>query len=96
MDTSDCAQSTIGIEENDFQNSIQIYPNPTEGSFSISVDGNYSEMKIKITNSIGQVIAETEHPSSSLVNSILDGETGLYFVHITIDNQTTILSIIKK
>ena len=96
MDTSDCAQSTIGIDENDFQNSIQIYPNPTEGSFSISVDGSYSEMKIKITNSIGQVIAETEHASSSLVNSIIDGETGLYFVHITVDNQTTILSIIKK
>jgi hypothetical protein len=95
-DTSECVTSNVGIDNHDLSQSIRMYPNPTKSVFSLEIDGNYSEMKIQITNSLEQLISETNHKNSSVVNSIIDGKAGLYFVHVIVDNQTVVIRMVKN
>lgn len=69
-----------GIEENNFGNQINIFPNPNNGNFSInfSQTGNYL---IEITNGIGQKIYEEKITSKFyMVNTTFN--SGVYFLKI--------------
>jgi hypothetical protein len=56
-DTSSIAiHNCTGIDEYSLANSISVYPNPTSGQFSISVNGNYSELLINIVDVEGREV----------------------------------------
>ena len=50
--------STVGVDETTFGNSIEVFPNPTEGKFRINVKGvaNASTMDIRLIDANGKVI----------------------------------------
>lgn len=69
-----------GIEENNFGNQINIFPNPNNGNFSInfSQTGNYL---IEIANNIGQKVYEKEVMSKSYeINATFS--SGIYILKI--------------
>jgi hypothetical protein len=81
-----------------FQNSIKIYPNPSNDYITIDFGSNYATMNgytLKITNSLGQIVyttsINTQHTSLNL--STWTGN-GIYFVHL-IDAQSNIIDIRK-
>ena len=77
----------VDIEENDISNeSIKVYPNPSDGSFklNISVTGLYN--KVEILNHLGQLMMTTEITTNTSVielneESIL--KSGIYFIKLS-------------
>ena len=94
------ASSCIGIkvEEISLEDKIDIYPNPTNGNFTIKckIKNDYS---IQIVNMLGQNIVSLSSGinTGEMVNVNLgDQISGVYFVHIINDVSTTTKRIILK
>ncbi|MDX2359400.1 MAG: choice-of-anchor J domain-containing protein [Crocinitomicaceae bacterium] len=90
-DTSACVTSTVGLDEVTFVQGIEIYPNPSEGSFTIELSDLSTDMlTIEFTDAKGRVIT-----SETLLNvagdltvpmHIENVEAGVYFVRFSSQN----------
>lgn len=81
-----------------YQNSIKIFPNPTNDQLTIDYGTNFSTFAgytLKVTNSLGQVVyTSTINQQQSFVNLSTWSGNGIYFVHL-IDSQNSTLDIKK-
>jgi len=83
-DTSACMNiSSVGIEDIDFNTEIKVYPNPTSGQVTIDLGTDYSNVEIRVTNALGQIIDMKKMASASIVDMNLDGARGTYILEIT-------------
>ncbi|MCJ8290156.1 MAG: T9SS type A sorting domain-containing protein [Crocinitomicaceae bacterium] len=71
---------------------LAIYPNPTEGTFTITLDGNF-EYQIVTVN--GKVILTGSSIDSANVD-LVDLSTGIYFVRLTANGAEKMVKMIKK
>ncbi|MCO4813325.1 MAG: T9SS-dependent M36 family metallopeptidase, partial [Flavobacteriales bacterium] len=89
-DTSACMTvSTIGIVENNFGTDINVYPNPTSQDVTIDLGAEYSNIEIRVTNALGQIIDSKLINASNSIDITLDGASGTYILEITTDNDVT-------
>ncbi len=82
-------QSCVGLSEADVDLNISLYPNPATNFVTIEVYDRYNtgNLKLEITNSLGQVVS-TQTISSASQKVIMDVNNfskGLYFVKISSD-----------
>ncbi len=81
--------STTGITEVNKQN-IKIYPNPSNGQFTIEISDLVDEnCTIKIFNVIGSNVYTKEFSGKSLIKEVIDitqYAKGMYFVSVETDN----------
>ncbi|MFN8397014.1 MAG: LamG-like jellyroll fold domain-containing protein [Bacteroidia bacterium] len=81
-----------------YQNSIKIYPNPTNDQITINFGSNFSTMTgytLSIYNSLGQVVYSTPiNQAQTTVNLSSWTGYGIYFVHL-IDSQSHVIDIRK-
>lgn len=55
------SECQVGVEENVVDNNLNIYPNPTSGEFSMTMNSaSFSDYTIELTNMLGQVIYNDE------------------------------------
>ena len=81
-----------GIKELN-QNSISVYPNPTNGLFTIELN---STAQIIITNSLGEIIMNTTF-NSGLQNLDLQNKiNGIYFIRLIQNNKQEVYKLIKE
>jgi hypothetical protein len=84
VDTSTCTTiSTVGIEQNEGLGNLVVYPNPTDGNFTIDLGESHDQVLIQITNSLGQLVQNSVYNEVQLIDIQLDSESGIYFVEIT-------------
>jgi len=96
-DTSACYTITsVGIIENDFDNELVIYPNPTDGNFSIDLRENYQTVKLTITDLSGKRILSNDYHDSKLLNLEIEEPAGVYFLIIESGNKKAVIQLIKK
>jgi hypothetical protein len=96
IDTSECVTiNNIYINEYDTGNNIYIYPNPTNGSIIIDFGSENADSEITLINSIGQVVSNRQE-RSSLINRVIEGGCGLYFVIIRTGDKTFGFKIVKN
>lgn len=73
---------------------MAIYPNPNNGSFTLSIQVSANtELNLKISNALGEVLNEANLQLSAGVNSIPVNEklsSGVYFIQLTINGQRQI------
>ena len=82
-DTSACLTvDAVGIIENNFGTDIKVYPNPTSQELTIDLGEEYSNIVIRVTNALGQVIDVKQIAKSDSVNLTLDGAPGTYILEI--------------
>lgn len=80
------------------ENTVKIYPNPTDGELKVSI----AELKSTDSGSItvyttqGTQILQTNQISSEVVINLYDQPSGMYLLKITINNNSTTWKIIKK
>jgi hypothetical protein len=97
VDTSAClAITTVGIIESDFGGKLVVYPNPTNGNFSIVLGSIYKSSEIRITDMYGKLIYSKLITESQILNLSLEEPAGIYFISIQSDDKKAVLRLIKK
>jgi hypothetical protein len=98
VDTSDCFSITgVGIIENHIDNSLNIYPNPTNGNISIDMGAPYTSVDLKVLNAAGQLISSGEFSNSEKIELKIEGPAGCYYVHFrTSDNRKFVIKVLME
>ena len=78
-----CQQTTVGMNESGFANSIKLFPNPSTGIFTIQLNEKLINSELKITNSIGQVVLAKQLSKNSEEINLSEFSNGVYFLIIT-------------
>lgn len=70
---------------------INIYPNPTNGNFTINSNfPDVEKIELTITNCIGQIVDNKKYKYSSQLNvDLSEKQKGIYFIEVKTDNQTS-------
>jgi hypothetical protein len=77
-----------GIEENNFTNTIDIFPNPFSLLTTLQADNPLHNATLTVDNCFGQTVAQIENINGQTVVLSRDNlATGLYFARLTQDNQ---------
>ena len=96
-DTSICYNvSFVGIVENDFGNALILYPNPTDGNFSIDLGENLKTVMITITDLNGKLILSYNYNNSQLLNLKIEEPAGVYLLMIESGNKKAVVRLIKE
>jgi len=77
-------QSTVGISENSFGNTLQIYPNPTNGTFVIEIEETTT---VAIFDTMGRRIFEKQLNIGKNTIDLREQITGIYFTKIVLNNK---------
>lgn len=82
-----CVNSSVGIKENIFLSPSRLYPNPTTGLLNVQLGGEANEqLKIKIVNTLGQVVDTKTASGTTLISFDLNAyANGMY--HLIIEGK---------
>jgi hypothetical protein len=93
-DTSACFMiNSVGIENSDQEQMILVFPNPTDGVFSIYTH-DVSATSIEIYNVLGEKIEY--HQFSASYIDLSSQNKGIYYLKITTDKHTYVKKIILE
>ena len=93
-ETSDCVSLTVvGINENELENSLSVYPNPSKGQFNIELN---QAAEITITNALGVIVKTQNCIAGKNKITLADAPNGLYFVQLTHNNATLTKKVILQ
>ena len=108
--TDSCDETTYGETEdysvnivessldiNEFINEeIKLFPNPTNGSFSVNLIKDYDDVDITIRDIRGRLIESKSFKDANLVQMEFDAVAGVYFIIIKINNNTIVTKLVKN
>lgn len=79
---------TLGIDDIALKD-LSIYPNPSNGHFTIDLKQEYQEVTIQISNMLGQVIATESFAQARTIEQQINAQAGMYFVTIATETGAT-------
>jgi len=88
--------SSLGILENTFEINPLIYPNPTNGDFSIDLRTNYKKIDVTITDLNGKEIQSNSYVNSQLLHIVLKQASGLYLINIKSEDYKAVYKLLVK
>lgn len=86
----------VGLEDIEDNPSLNIFPNPNKGIFTISFDPSFNEtVKMEIVNTKGQMVANFEKVNSKVSQSINLSElaNGIYYLKVFTENETFVKKV---
>ena len=93
-DTSECVTiSEVGIKSFN-QSTLNVYPNPTEGQFTVTIDSQSAFTTMTVLNNVGQVVFEGQLTQLSTIFDFSGYSKGIYLIRI-IDGDRTYLERIS-
>tara|TARA_B110000090_G_scaffold199178_1_gene238811 strand:+ start:99 stop:2777 length:2679 start_codon:yes stop_codon:yes gene_type:complete len=95
-ETSLINPSTLGVIENNFGNNLLLYPNPTNGNFSIDLGKKYKTVTINIVDINGKSIQFKKFNESQLLNLKLEEPAGVYLLRIESEEKKAVIKLVKK
>lgn len=97
VDTSNCISiNSLGNTKNSFDNIFRVYPNPTNGQFSVDLGNNYIDVDITITDALGQSVDYKRLQNGSHFELTINDTNGIYFVNIVSGNRNEVIKVIKQ
>ena len=97
VDTSACAVITsVGILENSYGDTYIIYPNPTDGDFSIDLGENSNSVLLTMTDLIGNVIQSKNYHDVQLLNLNIEEPAGIYLLTIESGDKKAVIRLVKE
>ncbi len=97
VDTTSCITiSSVGIVENSFGSEFTVYPNPTNGNFSIDLGTVYENTQITITDISGRLVVSKNMTASQVLNLTIEEAAGIYFVTVEADNKKAVIHLVKE
>lgn len=87
---SDLYSPSVGIENTNIDKTVSVFPNPNNGTFTIQTNDE-KVTAIAIFNTLGEKVFEEIKINSSQKNIDLNKvNAGVYFIHITFDNNKSV------
>lgn len=84
VDTSACIEHLYSNTENQYlQSMINIFPNPTDGNFTIDLGEIYQEIQVEIYSLDGKLITNQSFNNQQQINAKIKEISGLYQLKIT-------------
>ena len=84
VDTSACIEYMWTNTQNQYlQSTVSIFPNPTNGNFTIDLGETYQDVQIEIYSIDGKIITNQTFNNQQQINAKIDAIAGLYQVKIT-------------
>ena len=97
VDTTACvAITTVGILENNFGNNLLVYPNPTNGNFSIDLGDVYENSEVLITDLSGKLLDSKTIAQSQTLNLSIREPAGIYILSIKAEDKKAVIRLIKE
>lgn len=77
---------------------VKLYPNPTQGHFSLSVNSVHNEMTMHIIllTSTGEVLYNKTLNSTVEDFDLSDQPAGVYLLKLEVDNETQVWKVVKQ
>ncbi len=85
--------NVLGLQNANYTKAIYAIPNPSSGVFVIAGIENFES--IEITNAIGQIVEFYTLPGNELEIDLTPQLPGIYFVKITVGNQSQVIKLVK-
>lgn len=90
----------VGIEDNNGDKKVEIFPNPGAGIYNLEIDGFGGNVEVIVYDAFGKLISkEIKQASDYFLKTKLDltsMENGIYFVKITDGIKSSISQIVKQ
>jgi len=83
------------IENNQFYQSFNVYPNPTTGAVTIKSEHDIDDFQIIIHDSQGRLVKNTCFMDITTLNFTIEGSRGIYFMEIISNNKRTTFKILE-
>jgi hypothetical protein len=97
VDTSACENvSTVGVNETNLSKGFNIYPNPTKGLFTVSLDELDNNSTIIVYSIVGKEVINQKITNNKTIINLEGFDKGIYFVKIQNGNQLITERIIKQ
>ncbi len=95
-DTTDCyTVSGLGVLNHKLD--FNLFPNPTSSNITLEFSNKVNELSIHLTNDLGQLVKEIEiNNKKSMVIDMSNLSDGIYFLHISDNDETTVTKVIKQ
>ena len=84
-----------GIEEAKAEATFNMYPNPTNGNVTISMD-NIQNASIEVVNSVGQTVKTITPTANQTTFSLTDQVSGMYFVKVVSGKSQKTMKLIVR
>ncbi len=98
FDTSfvdDCLLNVIGLDELS-EIDFSIFPNPSNGEFTISLETSFSNAEVKIYDVFGRSVLDRTELKSNYATIELNQPSGVYLLHLIVDGQKLIKRMILE
>jgi hypothetical protein len=96
VDTSACVNiNNVSIHENTAGN-IQVYPNPTEGLFTITLVEKYNHIKVQVSDITGRLISNSLYQDAENINLELNEPRGIYLITIETEKKKRVVKLVKE
>jgi hypothetical protein len=91
---SSCYSVTVsGIETNNFESRLKLFPNPSQEEFFIDLGERYSKVQIEIMDLDGRVRSVSTAQNEQIIPIHFSGANGLYFVSVNANEQKGFLKL---
>ena len=91
-----CIGSTIGIDEQETNNNILIFPNPANSILNIKTELNYNNSLVEITDVPGRTLFSHRYNNLNTSVNISELSNGIYFLSVTSGNNKIVKKFIKE
>ncbi len=76
-------QIVTGLSDVSFGSGISVYPNPTDGIFTLDMGTECETLALRLYSISGKLISINEYKACREIKYQIDGAKGIYFLHIT-------------
>ncbi len=96
-ETSTCySVTTVGTTENEFDDRLLLFPNPTNGEFSIDMGQKYNKATVTIMDLTGRLILSNTYSNNQLLNLNLNAPSGIYVLIVQSEDKRAVIRFVKK
>ena len=95
-DTSNCVTVVSADIDQHFLESIALYPNPTDGKFTIDLGEFKDNLTITLRDVRGRLLQTNDYNNVESIDMFIEYPTGMYFVEISSNTENAVLRVSIK
>ncbi len=79
------APFALGINKKELSTSISLYPNPSNGNFTINLGKEYTDVSVQIYSLLGQIISSEKYAFAKTIEQEINLSAGIYLIKVNAD-----------